>query len=503
MIRGDMNDRNWLVGRTLNDRFRIDGILGFGGFGTVYDAFDIVLRRPVAVKVLMPPRADPAAVHALFQREAILSAQPQHANVVHVHDAGSDEKLRVDFLVMERLVGCNLAQFLSRGQLSYPIALSLLSQAAAGLAAGHRANLIHRDIKPGNLFVSENQAIHLHVLDFGIARWVDQDTGKTNYPAYVGPHTPRYASPEQIRGERLTTASDVYSLGLVGVELLGGKIARAATDSDDVREAVLGTLPPAVPPAVRAVLRRALAPAVRDRFRDAGEFLAALNSAISPVPPTPPRRRSLASWGVGAVAVTAVVALAWLQIDSRPPAGAADASLQEQVQAPQLSPGTRLIAESNDPEVRSMGQDVYALALPDALWQAVDAFLRPRPDLRMADWSDASPDGIAAMAEGRLQHPFALWRDLDGDGDLDVTLVFVSSGTTNDWNWRDWHVVVFRGWPDGHFDDVSVTTMNGSCFDGMIYVSEFRHVEYGCFEVAVGAFSSNGRGFSVETAMGD
>lgn len=82
-------------------------------------------------------------------------------------------------------------------------------------------------------------------------------------------------------------------------------------------------------------------------------------------------------------------------------------------------------------------------------------------------------------------------------------MVFVSTGTVNDWNWRDWSIVVFRAWPDGRYDDVAVTTTSGSCFDGMLYVPGLRHVEFGCFEVAVGSFSWNGHGFSVETPMGD
>jgi hypothetical protein len=140
----------------------------------------------------------------------------------------------------------------------------------------------------------------------------------------------------------------------------------------------------------------------------------------------------------------------------------------------------------------------YRLALPAPLWSAVDEFLVSHPVLRLAQWSDAGADSRTEMESGRMQYPFALWRDLDEDGDEDIALVFASTVTVE----PDWSIVVFRAVPGSRYDDVTVTTMSG-CFDGMLYVQEFRHVEFGCFEVAVGAFSWNGRGFSVEEAMGD
>ncbi|HEX8453965.1 MAG TPA: hypothetical protein VF647_17905 [Longimicrobium sp.] len=163
----------------------------------------------------------------------------------------------------------------------------------------------------------------------------------------------------------------------------------------------------------------------------------------------------------------------------------------------------RLISSTHAPEVRALANGDYTLALPQPLWDAVNAYLRPRDAIRLATWSDASKDGKAAMRQGQLQYPFALWRDLDGDGDLDIALVFVSEKRTNSFAWRDWNVVVFRQWPDGRFQDLPVTTMNGSCFDGMIYVPEFDHVEYGCFEVAVGSFRWAGHGFFIDGGIGD
>lgn len=163
----------------------------------------------------------------------------------------------------------------------------------------------------------------------------------------------------------------------------------------------------------------------------------------------------------------------------------------------------RLISSTAAPEARALGNGAYGLALPQPLWEAVNAYLRPRDAVRLATWADASNDGKAAMRQGQLQYPFALWRDLDGDGHLDVALVFVSQKRTNSFAWRDWNIVVFRQWSDGRFQDLPVTTFNGSCFDGLIYVPQFDHVEYGCFEVAVGSFRWGGQGFLVDAGIGD
>lgn len=163
----------------------------------------------------------------------------------------------------------------------------------------------------------------------------------------------------------------------------------------------------------------------------------------------------------------------------------------------------RLISATLVPEIRVLGEGGYALALPQPLWDAVNAYLRPRDAVRLATWSDASKDGKTAMQQGQLQYPFALWRDLDGDGDLDVALVFVSVKPTNSFAWRDWNVVVFLQGPNGRFQDLPVATVNGACFDGMIYVPAFDHVEYGCFDVAVGSFRWGGQGFLVDNGIGD
>jgi serine/threonine protein kinase len=531
-----MTLRDTLVGRVVDGRYRVVRVLGSGGFGTVYEAVHEEMQRAVALKVLTPRHGDDNALRRsreLFKREAIITARLDHPNVVRVYDAGTDRELQVDFLVMQLLHGRDVAKMLSKGIPDLAVGLDLVGQAAAGLAAGHASGLIHRDIKPGNLFVSQRAAadLHLHVLDFGIARWAETDGSDTAMPTYPGPHTPSYASPEQLRGERLTAASDVYSLGLVALEVLGGHRGEGWTGADR-REQVLQTLPDVVPRPIRSVLFRALDPAAASRFRSAGEFLEAFQAGREEV--ARPRvqtassarrterqnrgkRAGVAMAGTGVAAI--VTYLVWLNAAGTPfrghePTPPGVAANSADTTAPRSLPpapsptttsaiGARLVSPADTPTVEAPRPGEFALALPARVWDAVDAYLAPRSNLRLATWADASADSRAAMTEGRMQFPFALWRDLDADGDLDVALVFVSTTATNQWGWRDWPIVVFRAWPDGHFDDVGVTVVNGSCFDGMLYVAEARHVEYGCFEVAVGSFAWNGQGFSVATAMGD
>jgi eukaryotic-like serine/threonine-protein kinase len=280
-----------LTGRTLGGRYRIDAVVGRGGMGAVYRATDERLGRPVAVKVVGIVAADPAEharLHARFQREARAAASLHHPNVVAVHDFGSDEELGLDFLVMELLRGEDLAVRLAHaGAPPLHEALSILRQAARGLAAGHRAGLVHRDVKPGNLFLQEGdpaEGPRVRVLDFGIAQVTAEEGTMTNLTeAGRSPFSPAYASPEQFRGdERVTAASDVFSLGAVGYHLVTGK--RPFTAGDPTKMAMelsasLRALPdraPDLPRPVRDTLLRALSLRPADRPRDGAAMAASL-----------------------------------------------------------------------------------------------------------------------------------------------------------------------------------------------------------------------------------
>ena len=292
-----------LAGRTLVKRYRIGDVIGRGGFAAVYRAEDERLGRSVAVKVITLAAPDDEAREHLrerFQREARSAASlPQHPNVVTVHDFGTDPELGLDFLVMEFLHGEDLATHLAR-QRKLPLesAIRILRDAMEGIAIGHRANLLHRDVKPGNIFLAEphgEDPFRVCVLDFGIARVTTEGQDITRLTQGGGiPLSPAFASPEQLRGERnLTCASDVFSLGVVGYQLLTGekplRADRTVDPADWTPDRTLRELNPEIPEAVEAVVTRAMSFEAEERFQDAGAMAAALDQAMksAPVPPAP------------------------------------------------------------------------------------------------------------------------------------------------------------------------------------------------------------------------
>lgn len=285
-----------LVGRTLGGRYRIEEVIGRGGMGAVYRAVDDRLGRQVAVKVITVGEGGEAEarerLRARFFREArSAAALPHHPNVVPVYDYGSDATLGLDYIVMELLRGSDLATRLSRtGPPALAASLKILLEAARGVAVGHRQGLIHRDIKPGNIFLTEphKNEVQVRVVDFGIAKLADEDDtlAQLTQDGRV-PHSPAYASPEQLRGlSQLTPASDVFSLGAVGYQLLTGK--RPFTEDDRNRmslgmpaePAPMRGENPAIPGSVEQVIRKALAFDAQARFRDAGEMGQALETAM-------------------------------------------------------------------------------------------------------------------------------------------------------------------------------------------------------------------------------
>jgi hypothetical protein len=288
-----------LTGRTLCGRYRIDAVIGRGGMGAVYRATDERLGRAVAVKVIgitAADREEHGRLQARFLREARAAAALHHPNVVSVYDFGTDPEVGLDFLVMELLQGEDLAVRLARtGPPPMHVSLSILRQAARGLAAGHRAGLVHRDVKPGNLFLETSDhpdEPHVRVLDFGIAQ-VSGEEGTVTHLTEFGrsPFSPAFASPEQMRGdERLIPASDVFSLAAVGYNLLTG--VRPFTSPDPARMAeetaeAVRALPqraPALAPHVREALVRALSIHPLARFSDASAFADALTNESPPAP---------------------------------------------------------------------------------------------------------------------------------------------------------------------------------------------------------------------------
>ncbi|MBW3628392.1 MAG: protein kinase [Gemmatimonadetes bacterium] len=291
-----------LRGRVLGGRYRIEEVIGRGGMGAVYRSLDERLGRRVALKVITVAMGDDPdtrrRVRARFHREArAAAALPHHPNVVPVYDYGTDDELGLDYIVMELLEGHDLATHLQRsGAPPLPTALRVLREAARGLAVGHRAGLIHRDVKPGNIFLArDHDELQVRMVDFGIAKLAD-DEDTANQLTQDGrlPHSPAYASPEQLRGlSQLTAASDVFSLGAVGYQLLSGE--RPFTDSDRNRMSLGLPVPPpsprsrnqAIPASVDEIIQRALAFDAVDRFPDAIAMAAALDRVLRDMPDSP------------------------------------------------------------------------------------------------------------------------------------------------------------------------------------------------------------------------
>ncbi|MFZ3495878.1 protein kinase domain-containing protein [Streptomyces sp. 5.8] len=199
------------------ERYWLDASIGCGGMGEVFRASDQVLRRPVAVKLLLGGAVDPSAGDR-FRLEAQTAARLSHPHVVGVFDFGSWEDRF--YLVMELVEGASLAQELERGgRLSAERVARIAAQAAAGLAAAHGQGIVHRDIKPGNLLTDATGAVK--IADFGIAKFVDDPSAAlTSTGQILG--TGLYLAPERALGRQAGPASDVYSLGCVLYQLLVG-----------------------------------------------------------------------------------------------------------------------------------------------------------------------------------------------------------------------------------------------------------------------------------------
>ncbi len=278
-------------GDRIADKYRIDAILGEGGFGRVYLAQTDETARQVAIKVLTPSGTGyPHIKVRRFLRELKNIAQLSHPNTMTLYDYGrTDEGLL--YMVCEYIAGEDLSQLLERrGRLTERETVHILLQTLESLREAHHAGLLHRDIKPDNLRLTHYQgdSLVVKVLDFGIAKSLEGDqpnltaTGKV-----IG--TPRYMSPEQLTGEPLTAASDIFSLGLVASDMLLGQTAgslrrvamaqRGIEASDEISEPL------------RTVVNRMLATDVTRRFQTAEQALHALRSLEpSSLQPRPPER---------------------------------------------------------------------------------------------------------------------------------------------------------------------------------------------------------------------
>lgn len=292
---------NPLIGRVLDKKYRLETLLGTGGMGSVYQATHLLIERLVAVKVLNPRLLTDEASKERLRREARAAGRLRHANAVAVTDFGETAD-GIVYIVMELLEGESVRERLRRDKpFTAALAVGIITQAAAAVAAAHAQGIIHRDLKPGNIHLIERQPPPpqqqqrtplVKVLDFGIAK-IAPDTESaegenletlTVTGILVG--TPRYMSPEQCNGGELTAASDVYSLGVMLYEMLCGTTPFNGTTplaiamqhlSESPR--ALRELKPDVPPEIERIVMHALEKNPAARPVDAAAFNRELTSA--------------------------------------------------------------------------------------------------------------------------------------------------------------------------------------------------------------------------------
>ncbi|MFO0978221.1 MAG: serine/threonine-protein kinase [Planctomycetaceae bacterium] len=292
-------------------RYEVERLIGVGGMGVVFKAFDTELNRPVAVKVLAPYLAGSGAARKRFAREARAAAAVVHEHVVAIHNVETDGES--PFLVMPYVAGESLQQRIDRnGALELCEILRIAMQTASGLAAAHAQGLVHRDVKPSNILLE--QGIERTLLtDFGLARASD-DASLTHTGYHPG--TPQYMSPEQARGDAVDARSDLFSLGSVIYTMCTGRppfraetnygVLRRITDNEPRR---IREVNPAIPEWLEGIVNKLLAKDVSQRFQSAQEIAQLLEQCLAHVQqPTavalPPdcrhsnsgRARALRSW---------------------------------------------------------------------------------------------------------------------------------------------------------------------------------------------------------------
>jgi eukaryotic-like serine/threonine-protein kinase len=411
-------------------RYVLKHQLGTGGLGTVYAAIDPLLSRPIAVKMLKLDAIKPEQREALEQQlltEARAAAGLSHPHIVTVYDAGlADQGV---YVAMERLQGKDLRQLLAAGWRPEPLnAVRVVKRIADALAYAHSKGVIHCDVKPANVFMVGRALPKL--LDFGIARLVQQGAAAPTGTAGADLGSPYYAAPEHMRGQALDQRVDVYALGLVLYEMLAGQRAFGGESLEDIRRAVLHeTAPsvrqfnPTVDPALAGVVAKAMARKPDDRYPTARHFARALRrwmddqEGVVQAPAELPKPRSTWIWPLIALALAGFIALMpdFLRDEraSIPAAAVAaqTAAAPTDTVAPPLasSPAAPVMTTPAPKPTKDTKttKDAKAQAAKDA--KAAKAAVSPAVDA--APTASAAPD-----APGKVQLAISPWGEVEVDG---------------------------------------------------------------------------------------
>ena len=272
-----------MKGRLIH-HYRVESLLGEGGMGTVYQATDTHLERPVAVKMLHSHLVNQVSFMERFRNEALILARLNHPNIAVVYNFLQDGPDY--FMAMEYVEGDSLETLIRKaGALSPAVAAEITRQGLEGLAHAHRKGILHRDIKPANLMLTPEGAIKL--MDFGIARVIGEQR-LTQVNRVVG--TLEYMAPELIQGEAPSPASDIYAMGILLYELLSGKLPFASRTDYELMQAIIREKPIAlrklngqIPKELEAIVQKSLDKNPAKRFADAKEFQRALQPYFSQI----------------------------------------------------------------------------------------------------------------------------------------------------------------------------------------------------------------------------
>jgi hypothetical protein len=264
--------------------YRVESVIGAGGMGVVYEATQLALDRPVALKVLTPGLGADEDFRTRFRREAMLQAALEHPNIVSVYEAGESEDGL--YIAMKLVRGVDLTKLIEQGELTPERTLDLLGQIASALDAAHAAGLVHRDVKPQNILVDEDD--HAFLADFGLTKGAG-DRGLTLTGQYAG--SLDYAAPEQIRGEPQGASSDLYAFAAILYEALVGEVVFPYDTEAALLYAHLSENPPQpsegrpeLPAGFDQVIARGLAKRPEERYRTATELIDDARRALASQP---------------------------------------------------------------------------------------------------------------------------------------------------------------------------------------------------------------------------